>query len=289
VTGRPGVVSPTVRRRRLGAQLRRYRETAGFTIDQVAGHMGCSASKISRLENGQIGSSPRDVQEILTLLGVNEPEVYELVEVAKQTRDRGWWQRQGIVLTSSFVAFEQAARQIRSYEAQCVPGLLQTDEYARALIADGAQLDDEPQSAEHVQSRLQVRIHRRTLLTQDDPVEFWCVIDEAALLRPVGGDAAMRRQREHLAAVSEMDNVTLQVLPLRVGAHPGMDGSFALLSFPHDSDPDTVYLSMATGGMFQERPDQLSRYVRIFEALTRAALPPDDSTALMRTMAKESV
>jgi transcriptional regulator with XRE-family HTH domain len=288
VTGRRGVVSPTVRRRRLGAELRRYRETAGFTIDQVAEHMGCSTSKISRLETGQIGSSPHDVREILTLLGVGETEAYELVEVAKETRGRGWWQRHGVVLTSSFVAFEQAATEIRSYEAQCVPGLVQTEEYARALIAGGGQLDDEPKTPEHIESRLHVRMHRRMLLTQDDPVRFWCVIDEAALLRPVGGPAAMRRQLEHLASASKMDNVTLQVLPLLAGAHPGMDGSFALLRFPHDSDPDTVYVAMATGGMFQERAEDLSRYAAIFDALTRVAMTPDDSTALMHSLAKES-
>jgi transcriptional regulator with XRE-family HTH domain len=290
LTGRRGV-SPTVRRRRLGSELRRYREAAGFTIEQVAEHMDCSASKISRLETGQTGSSPHDVREILTLYRVGEPELSELIEVAKETRQRGWWQQQNGALTSAFVAFEQAASVIRSYEAQCVPGLLQTEEYARNLLRQG--VEPAPRSAAEsdnqahlgLESRIQVRMGRRTLLTQDDPVRFWCVIDEAALLRPVGSHAVMRQQIRHLASMSTRDNVTLQVLPLAVGAHPGMDGSFVVLGFPHDSDPDTVYVTMATGGVFQEKPDELSRYHGIFARLTQLALSHEQSTALLRSMA----
>jgi transcriptional regulator with XRE-family HTH domain len=274
-------VSATVRRRRLGAELRQYRESAGLTIEQVADHMGCSTSKISRLETGQIGSSPGDVHRILTLLGVEEAKLGELLEVAEQTRQRGWWHRQSSVLTSEYVAFEQAAEQIRSYEAQCVPGLLQTEGYARAI------LDSVGAGPDQIERRLRVRLRRRSLLTQDDPVTFWCVIDEAALLRPVGGPAVMRRQLEHLAAVSVVDNVTLQVLPLRVGAHAGMDGSFAVLHFAHDSDPDTVYVAVATGGVFQEKPDEVRRYTWIFDELTNVALTPADSTEIILAMARE--
>jgi transcriptional regulator with XRE-family HTH domain len=290
LTGRRGV-SPTVRRRRLGAELRRYRETAGLTIEQVAEHMDCSASKISRLETGQIGSSPHDVREILTLYRVGDPELSELIEVAKETRQRGWWQQQNGALTSAFVAFEQAASVIRSYEAQCVPGLLQTEEYARNLLRQGCAPKPAPdtncdgQSGDGLESRIRVRLGRRALLTQEDPVRFWCVIDEAALLRPVGSHTVMRQQIRHLASMSTMDNVTLQVLPLAVGAHPGMDGSFVVLGFPHDSDPDTVYVTMATGGVFQEKPDELSRYNGIFARLTELALGCEQSTALLRSMA----
>jgi transcriptional regulator with XRE-family HTH domain len=287
VTGTPGF-SPTVRRRRLGAELRRYRETAGFTIEQVAEHMGCSTSKISRLETGQIGSSPSDVRELLTLFSVGEATVGELVEIAKETRQRGWWQRHGTVLTSDFVAFEQAASLIRSYEAQCVPGLLQTEDYARHLLAGGRDLlVGGGESPTHIESRLQVRMRRRSLLTQPKPLRFWCVIDETALLRPVGGDAVMRQQIANLIAMSQMDNVSIQVLPLRVGAHPGMDGSFAILRFPHDSDPDAVYVTTATGGAFQEKPEHLTRYVRLFELLTSLALTPEDSITFMHSRWKE--
>jgi transcriptional regulator with XRE-family HTH domain len=283
LTGRRGV-SPTVRRRRLGAELRRYREAAGLTIDQVAEHMDCSASKISRLENGQTGSSPRDVRDILALYRVGGAELEELLEIAKETRQRGWWQQQGAVLTSAFIGFEAAAQQIRSYEAQCVPGLLQTEEYARCLITGGG-----GDTAEQVENRVRVRMARHSLLTQDDPLMFWCVLDEAVLLRPVGGRQVMQRQLVRLAEVSLLDNVTLQVLPLEIGAHAGMDGSFVLLRFPHEGDPDTVYVTMATGGVFQEKHDELHRYGLIFDRLAEVALTPEDSTALVLKMAKESV
>jgi transcriptional regulator with XRE-family HTH domain len=283
LTGRRGV-SPTVRRRRLGAELRRYRESAGLTIDQVAERMDCSASKISRLETGQTGSSPRDVRDILALYEVGPAELEELLEVAKETRQRGWWQQQGAVLTSAFIGFEAAAQQIRSYEAQCIPGLLQTEEYARSLIAIGG-----ADSTEQIENRVRVRVARHSLLTQDDPLVFWCVVDEAVLLRSVGGRQVMKGQLERLAEVSSLDNVTLQVLPLEVGAHAGMDGSFVLMRFPHEGDPDTVYVTMATGGVFQEKPDELSRYALIFDRLTDVALTPDDSTALVLKMSKESI
>jgi transcriptional regulator with XRE-family HTH domain len=286
VTGRRGF-SPAVRRRRLGAELRRYREQAGFTIEQVAEHMRCSTSKISRLETGQIGSSPNDIREILTLFRVGEPTLCELVEVAKETRQRGWWQRHGSVLTSEFVAFEQAASLIRSYEAQCVPGLLQTEAYARHLLAGGQNLLVDGENQTHLENRLKVRMRRQSLLTQEDPLQLWCVIDESALLRPVGGPRVMRAQVEYLVAMSERNNVTIQVLPLRVGAHPGMDGSFAILRFSHESDPDAVYVTTATGGAFLEKPDQVARHQRVFELLTSLALSPQDSREFMLSLWKE--
>lgn len=281
MTGRRGV-NPTVRRRRLGAELRRYREAAGLTIDQVAERLECSASKISRLETGQTGSSPRDVRDILAIYGVGESELESLLEVARETRQRGWWQPYGSVLTSAFIGFEAEAKLIRSYEAQCVPGLLQTEEYARALITATGE-----ESPEQIDNRVRLRMVRHELITHDDPVEFWCVLDEAALLRPVGGRRVMQRQLEYLATVAELPNVRLQVLPLDIGAHAGMDGSFVLLSFPHESDPDTVYVTIATGGVFQEKADELSRYATIFDRLQEAALPPEESAALVNQMAKE--
>jgi transcriptional regulator with XRE-family HTH domain len=281
LTARRGV-NPTVRRRRLGAELRRYREAAGLTIDQVAERLECSASKISRLETGQTGSSPRDVRDILAIYGVGESELESLLEVARETRQRGWWQPYGSVLTSAFIGFEAEAKLIRSYEAQCVPGLLQTEEYARALITATGE-----ESPEQIDNRVRLRMVRHELITHDDPVEFWCVLDEAALLRPVGGRRVMQRQLEYLATMAELSNVRLQVLPLDIGAHAGMDGSFVLLSFPHESDPDTVYVTIATGGVFQEKADELSRYATIFDRLQEAALPPEESAALVNQMAKE--
>jgi transcriptional regulator with XRE-family HTH domain len=273
-----------VRRRRLGAELRRYRESAGMTIEVVAEQLDCSASKVSRLETGQTGASPRDVRDMLMLYEVAQPELEELMEVARETRQRGWWRPYGSVLTGAYVSFEAAAQSIRAYEAQCVPGLLQTEEYARALMG-AARLDLTPAEFD---KRVFVRMQRQALLTQEDPVELWCVLDEAALLRRVGGPAVMRAQWERLIAEAARPHVRLQVLPLEAGAHAGMDGSFVLLRFPDDVDADTVYVALATGGVFQEKADELSRYTVIFSLLAEQALAPDESVALITELVKES-
>jgi transcriptional regulator with XRE-family HTH domain len=275
--------SPTVRRRRLGTELRRYREAAGLTIEAVAERLDCSASKISRIETGHTGASPRDVLAMLSLYRVGERELQDLMEIARQTRQKGWWQPYGAVLTSAYVGFEAAAQSIRSYEAQCVPGLLQTPEYALSVIRAG-RVD---LSSDDVASRVRVRMARQTLLTQEDPVNFWCVLDEAALRRPVGGSAVMRRQLLRLVDAAGAPNITLQVLPLACGAHVAMEGSFVLLMFPDDADPDTVYVTLATGGVFQEKPEELRRYGEIFERLTTIALAPDDSATFISTIAEE--
>lgn len=282
MTGRR-VVSPTVRRRRLGAELRRHRELAGLTIDQVADQLDCSASKISRLETGQTGSNPRDVRDMLALYGVGDTELEELLSVARETRQRGWWQPYGSILTGAYVGFEAAADRIRSYEAQCVPGLLQTADYARSMIA--AVHTGRPR--QEVDDRVHVRLGRQALLTQEDPVQFWCVLDEAALRRPVGGREVMRCQLEHLVRESARPNVTLQVLPMAAGEHPGMEGSFVIMSFPDAADPDTVYVTIATGGVFQEKPDDVSRYEIIFDRLQKMALSSAESAEFIATMAKE--
>lgn len=282
MTGRR-VVSPTVRRRRLGAELRRYRELAGLTIDAVAEQLDCSASKISRLETGQTGSNPRDVRDMLALYRVGDAEMEELLTVARETRQRGWWQPYGSILTGAFVGFEAAANRIRSYEAQCVPGLLQTFDYARSMIA--AVHTGRPR--QEVDDRVHVRLGRQVLLTQDDPVEFWCVLDEAALRRPVGGREVMRCQLEHLVRQAALPNVTLQVLPMAAGEHPGMEGSFVMMSFPDAGDADTVYVTIATGGVFQEKPDDVSRYEIIFDRLQEMALSSAESAEFIATMAKE--
>ncbi len=282
MTARRGV-SPTVRRRRLGAELRKYREAAGFTIDYVADQLECSASKISRLETGQTGSSPRDVRDMLSLYGVSGQELEELLMVARETRQRGWWQPYGSVLTGAYVGFESAAKLIRSYEAQCVPGLLQTEHYARSVIQ--AARADAP--GQEIENRVKVRLDRAALLTQEDPTTLWCVVDESVLRRQVGGPQVMKRQLEHMLAMAELPNVIIQVLALDAGAHPGMDGSFVLLRFPDAADPDTVYVTIATGGVFQEKTEDLALYEEIFSRLRDIALPPDASLALVGRLAKE--
>jgi transcriptional regulator with XRE-family HTH domain len=282
LTTRRGV-SPTVRRRRLGAELRKYREAAGLTIDHVADQLDCSASKISRLETGQTGSSPRDVRDMLALYQVGGQELEDLMVVARETRQRGWWQPYGSVLTGAYIGFESAAELIRSYEAQCIPGLLQIEDYARGVI-QAARVDA---PADEVESRVKVRLARAGLLTQPDPARLWCVLDEAGLRRLVGGRDVMRRQLAHVAAMAELPHVTIQVLGLDAGAHPGMEGSFVLLRFPDEADPDTVYVTMATGGVFQEKADELLLYAQIFDRLCEVAMPPEKSIDFVARLEKE--
>jgi transcriptional regulator with XRE-family HTH domain len=281
VTARRG--SPTARRRRLGAELRRLRDGSGFTIEYVADKLECSASKISRIETGQIGASPRDVRDILNIYGVAQTEVEALVQVAREARQKGWWQSYGVVLTGAYVGFESAADKIETYEVLCVPGLLQTADYARHLMRVGRP----DMSDEEIDTRVRIRLQRQSLLTQDEPIDLWVVLDEAVLARLVGGAEVMRRQLDHLATMAERPNVIIQVLPFRAGAHSGMEGAFCILRFAEEVDPDMTYVTMATGGVFQEKDEEMQRYSFIFDRLRQAALSPEESVKLIMDWARE--
>lgn len=277
--------SPTIRRRRLGAELRRRRESAGITIDTVAERLECSASKISRIETGHTSATPRDVRDMLTVYGVVGDEREELVQIAREARQKGWWHPYSAVLTGAYVGLEQAARSIRTYEQQVLPGLLQTEDYARAMIR-AARPDI---TLDEVDRRVRVRLNRQSLLVQDDPIDLWAVLDEAVLSRPVGGDKVMRAQLERLLDATDLPNVTVQVLPFEAGAHAGMDGTFAILDFPEPGDPDIVFVENATGGLFLEKSDELRKYIFIFDHIRAAALRPDESVAMIAKLTKEPV
>jgi len=275
--------SPTIRRRRLGAELRRRREAAGVTIDAVAETLECSASKVSRIETGHTTATPRDVRDMLAIYGVLGQESEELVQIAREARQKGWWHPYSTVLTGAYVGFEAAASSVRAYEQQVVPGLLQTADYAKAMIR-AARPDI---TADEVDRRVHVRLGRQSLLTQDDQIDLWVVLDEAVLSRPVGGDAVMRAQLRRLVEAADLSNVTVQVLPFEAGAHAGMDGTFAILDFPEPGDPDVVYAENATGGLFLEKTDELRKYVFIFDHIRAAALRPEESVAVIEMLAKE--
>jgi transcriptional regulator with XRE-family HTH domain len=275
--------SPTIRRRRLGAELRRRRETAGVTIEGVAEQLECSASKISRIETGHTSATPRDVRDMLRIYGIVGTESDELVQIAREARQKGWWHPYSTVLTGAYVGLEAAAGSIRAYEQQVVPGLLQTEDYAKAMIR-AARPDI---SVEEVDQRVRVRLGRQSLLSQDDPIDLWVVLDEAVVSRPVGGDAVMRAQLERLVEAADLPNVTLQILPFEVGAHAGMDGTFTILDFPEAGDPDVVYAENATGGLFLEKGDELQKYIFIFDHIRAAAIRPEESVALIAKLAKE--
>ncbi|GAB7049343.1 helix-turn-helix domain-containing protein [Catenuloplanes indicus] len=275
--------SPTVRRRRLGAELRKHREEAGVTIEAVADRLRCSTSKVSRIETGHTSATPRDVRAMLDIYGIDGDESAELVQISREARQKGWWHPYSTVLTGAYVGLEAEANSVRAYEQQVVPGLLQTEEYARAMIRS-ARPDI---SADEVERRVRVRMERQSLLMQDDPIDLWMVLDEAVVSRPVGGDAVMRAQIHHLVVTAELPNVTLQVLPFAAGAHAGMDGTFTILDFPEPTDTDVVYAENATGGLFLEKADELRKYVFIFDHIRAAALRPEESVSLLADLAKE--
>ncbi|MDR6324286.1 helix-turn-helix domain-containing protein [Actinoplanes couchii] len=274
--------SPTLRRRRLGVELRRHREAAGVTIDVVAERLGCSPSKISRIETGHTSASPVDVSDMLVIYGVNNDIAGELVEISRDARQKGWWHPFSTVLNSTYVGFEAEARSIQAYEQQVIPGLLQSEEYALALIGS-ARWDDTDLRIAH---RVRVRMQRQSLLIQDDPIDLWVVLDEAVVSRPVGGDAVMRDQLRHLVEAARLPNVTLQILPFEVGAHAAMDGTFTILDFP-DGDPAVVFTENAAGGLFLEKDDELRKYREVFDTIKAAALDPEDSIEMIEMLVEE--
>ena len=282
MAGRRG--SPTLRRRQLGQELRRLREAAGTTIDQVAERLNCSASKISRIETGQSGVSSREVRDILAAYEVEGELAEWLVEMAREAKQRGWWQLYGTVLTSAYVGLEAAAAELRSFEPLVIPGLLQTEEYARAMVLAGWP----DMSTEEVEQRIRVRMKRQSLLFQDDPLQLSIILDEAALRRPVGGIDAMRRQLDKLVNAAGLPHVTLQVLPLSAGAHGGMDGAFTILLFEEQANQNLVFAANGAGGLFLEKDDEIERYASIFAGLQRGALSPTRSIEMIATLAKES-
>jgi Domain of unknown function (DUF5753)/Helix-turn-helix domain len=249
----------------------------------VADRLECSASKISRIETGHTSATPRDVRDLLEIYGVRGAEAEELVQIAREARQKGWWHPYSTVLTGAYVGLEAAAASVRAYEQQVVPGLLQTEDYARAMIK-AARPDI---GEDEVDRRVRVRLGRQSLLSQDDPLELRVVLDEAVVSRPVGGDEVMRAQVQRLVEAADLPNVTLQVLPYDVGAHAGMDGTFAILDFPEPGDPDVVYAENATGGLFLEKSEELRKYIFIFEHIRAAALSPQESGALLAKLAKE--
>ncbi|WDZ86075.1 helix-turn-helix domain-containing protein [Micromonospora cathayae] len=275
--------SPTIRRRRLGAELRRLRDEAGITIDAVAERLECSASKISRIETGHTTASPRDVRDMLLIYGVSEVESEELVQIAREARQRGWWHPFNSVLSGAYVGMEAAARRVRAYEQQVVPGLLQSADYASAMI----RLARPDMPSDEVTQRVRVRSNRQSLLTQDDPIDLWVVLDEAVVSRPVGGEEVMSAQLARLVEMAKLPNVTIQLLPFRVGAHAGMDGSFTILDFSEPGDPDVVYAENATGGLFLEKSDELQRFNYIFDQIRILAMRPEESIAHIAELAEE--
>ncbi|TVT50096.1 helix-turn-helix domain-containing protein [Amycolatopsis rhizosphaerae] len=272
---------PTIRRRRLASELRRLREAAGLTIDEVGEKLECSASKISRIETGHVGVTPRDARDMLELYGLAGDEREALVQLAREARKPGWWHAYKEVFTGTFVGLEADASSLRAFQALLVPGLLQTETYARAVIR--AMRPDADES--DIQRRVAARTARQALLADPNPPEYWAVIDEAVLHRVVGGPEVMARQANRLLELARLPHVTIQVVPFGAGAHPGMEGPFLILGFPEPADPDVVYVDATSGGFFLELAPDVRRYSLMFDHLRAAALKPDDSVSLIAAAA----
>jgi transcriptional regulator with XRE-family HTH domain len=278
---------PTVRRMLVGAQLRRLRTDLGLSRAEAAEAIRASEWKIHRLENGQVRFKERDLVDLLRLYEVTDPdEVEELLAMAADANSPGWWQRYGDVLPPwfrNYVDLEAAATLIRTYEGQFIPGLLQTDDYMRALV-HGAHLED---SNEEVGRRVRLRMARQTLLTREQPPRLWAVVDEAALRRPVGGREVMRAQLERLLEASKLPNVTLQILGFGAGAHPAMGSSFSILRFPDQGLPDLVYLEHLTNAVYLDKRPEVERYLDVMELLCVQSEPPARTEAFINKVLSE--
>ncbi len=278
---------PTVLRILLGAQLRRLREAAGISREDAGYHLRASGSKISRMELGRVSFKERDVTDLLEFYGVRDPAQTEsLIQLTREANAQPWWQKYQDVVPDWFqvyVGLEEAAQLIRVYEMQFVPGLLQTEEYARAVVLQGAP-GLEP---EEVDRRVALRMGRQKLLSKESPPRFWAIVDEAALRRPMGGRDVLAAQIERLMDAVSEPNITLQVMPFRYGGHAAEGGAFTIMRFPEADLPDIVYMEYLTGALYLDKPDEVERYAAVMERLSVAGTSPDRTREILAAMLKE--
>lgn len=276
---------PASEQRHLAARLRRLREQRGRTLTEVAANFGWSDAKLSRIETGTTGVSDSDLARLLALYRVPESQRDQITTLATRARHRARWEKVfGTVLSdayASFVAVEEEAFAIHTFEPQVLPGILQTAEYASAIMRRSVVLDGPDAVGRGVSGRLA----RQAVLVREPPPEFVAVVDEAALRRQVGGPDVMRRQLLRLTEASERPNITIQVLPFSVGAHPGVAGSFEILTFGREPASALVYCEDLTGGIIQDSYLDLHRYQRAFEVLRESALDPDETHRMIQTLA----
>lgn len=277
---------PTVRKRQLGAELRRLREAAGKKLDEAAAHLECSSSKMSRVETGQAPIKARDVRDLLAWYGVEDRvQVEKLMQMHKDSQQQGWWAHYEEVLPSgmaTYAGLESDARVLRVYEPVFVHGLLQTEDYARAVISAGR--PDEPAEVERL---VRFRMDRQQLLNRTpDSLELWVVLEESALRRPVGGKEVMAAQIKHLIKAAARPNVTVQIMPNAKGAHAGMAGPFSLLEFEPSADT-VVYVDSIAGNVYLEKQRDVRKFVQIFDLVRAAGPDPQQTPAILEQFAKE--
>jgi transcriptional regulator with XRE-family HTH domain len=277
----------TVRQRRLGAELRRLRDSSTVSTEQVAERLDCHISKISRIELGQSPIRRLDLEAMLDLYGLVDPaRRAALMKLARSARTKGWWQSYTDVIPpayADFIGLEADALRMDSFQTMLVPGLLQTPDYARAVITEAW----ETEGPEQVERLVEVRALRQQLLTRDEPFELKAVICESVLQQRIGSTEIMRAQLERLIEVGRRPNVTLQVLPHAAGAHPGLNGPFTVLGFAEGGDPDVVLAENLTSSLYFEDTRELARYQWAFNRLMATAASPRTSVTLLKKAIEE--
>jgi transcriptional regulator with XRE-family HTH domain len=282
----PRASGPTIARWQLGSQLKAMRESVGLSQMQMAAVLGCSESKIYKIEAGDVSISRGDLLLMLSEYKIPEddPRRATSFDLQSQGRQRGWWAKYGTIPAnySMYVGLEAAATEIRAFELAIVPGLLQTADYARAITAAAF-----PEQPDEVERRVELRIARQACLTEEPRVRFWAIVDEAVIHRRTGGDAVMRAQLRHLVEVSRRPNVTIQVLPFSQGWHPGTTGSFSILEFPDGVHSPVAYIESPAGEMYLEREEEVRRASLTYTHLQTVALSAGKSRDLMAALARQ--
>jgi transcriptional regulator with XRE-family HTH domain len=267
--------NPTVRQRELGLRLRELRGGLGYTVEEVAGRLLCSATKVSRIETGARRASLRDVRDLCQLYGVDEHGTADLMDLARQAREPGWWTRYDDLNLGPYPGLEQEATALTHFSMYFVHGLLQTEDYARAIIkAVNPKINQKV-----LDDRVEARLRRQQVLEQENRPRLRSLLDEGVLLRQVGGPAVMSAQLAKILQVVSEEKATVQVIPFISGAHASVDGDFTFLEFA--SLPDLVYVEGLLSNLYQERPAELARYREALEYLRDAALSPRDSLSLI--------
>ncbi len=281
-------IGPTVRRRRLGSELRRLRESQSIKLEEVADRLGLAPSTLSRIETGKAPTRTAYLNSMLELYGVDDPSQRKILqEMAREGHRKGWWTVWDGVLPTGFgiyVGLEAEASSLRVYESQVVHGLLQTEEYARAIMTAVRRR----QTPDEIERLVQLRMQRQEVVLRSDPIELWVILDEAVIKRTMGPPELMRKQLDYLCEASSWPHVTLQVLTFGSGLHPALGGPFAIIEFPERFDPDVVYSEGVSGQAYvEEREREVRARSEAFDLLRATALPPADSFELIRKAATE--
>jgi transcriptional regulator with XRE-family HTH domain len=286
----PTVKPSTVLGRQLGDELKKFREAAGVSMAQAAEALDCTKGKISRIENGHVPVRTPDLVALMRAYRVEEDEAQQrLVALARQANRRrreGWWHPYASMLSDTYIdqiEMETICESIRTYQVQLVPGLLQTEEYGRAVtVASRAW-----RTPEEIEQFVRVRLTRQERLTGEAPLTYWAVLSEGVLRQQVGGPEVMGAQLRHLVTMARQPHITLQVLPFSRGAHANMYGPYLLLSFPQMASLDLVLTETPAGNIWMERESEVACYQALFDGARMAALPPTESLALIQHVAEE--